>query len=90
MGVNYAKVKTKGENKMSKIGQIQMNLNGEAFHYISFVFGAGDYRSSKIEIYVTHFVKNEDGIVLIEDGDAVEQTQRFTVEKYVDNIIYLK
>lgn len=75
---------------MNKIGQIQMNLNGKAFYYLSFVFDAGDYRSSEIKITVTHFVKNEDGIVLIEDGDAVEQTQRFTVEKYVDNIIYLK
>lgn len=75
---------------MSKIGQIQMALDGKVFHYLSFSFGAGDYRSSEIKITVTHFVKNEDGLVLIEDGDAVEQTQRFTVEKYVDNIIYLK
>lgn len=75
---------------MNKIGQIQMALDGKVFHYISFVFGAGDFRASEIEIAVTYFVRDKNGFFLIENDDPIELTQRFTVEKYVDNIIYLK
>ena len=54
---------------MSKFGKIRITKNVTDFPYISFVFSAGDFRSDKIEIAITYFVRNVAGEYIIENDD---------------------
>ena len=70
---------------------LKIIYKGKDLPYRNFQIKYCDYISRHLIIEVDFFVKNEKGLNMRHtENEALSTTQGFYIEKYIDNVIYVK